>query len=206
MSRIGESWKRIEHRQVALAGDAESQLDAVQLELVDERLAAASHRSDGLLEEDRRPLELRLLLVGRVEVADRALARPLGGQQQHAHERRVLGRTTPSRAPGGRRPRATTRPPGTCASRPATRSSARRAANAGCPARDGRAGRRPRRAESRHGRSGGSTRPALDLPPAPTPARGRQFALRRNAPRPARGRKRRGFLRSSRRRPGDRRG
>ena len=39
--------ERIEHRQVALAGDAESQLDAVQLELVDERLAAASHRSTG---------------------------------------------------------------------------------------------------------------------------------------------------------------
>ena len=39
--------ERVEHRQVALAGDAEGQLDAVQLELVDERLAAASHRSTG---------------------------------------------------------------------------------------------------------------------------------------------------------------
>ena len=39
--------------------------------------AGARHRRDRLLEEDRRALELRLLLVGRVDVADRPLARPL---------------------------------------------------------------------------------------------------------------------------------
>ena len=42
-----------------------------------------------LLEEDCRALELRLRLVGRVEVADRPLAAPLGRQQQDAHEGRV---------------------------------------------------------------------------------------------------------------------
>src|SRR5207344_227868 len=49
-------------------------------------------RLERLLEKDGRALKLRLVLVGGVEVPDRALAGPLGGQEEYTNERRVLGR------------------------------------------------------------------------------------------------------------------
>ena len=82
--------ERVEHRQVALAREAEREVGAVQLELVDEDAAAGPH--SGNLEEDGRALEPRLVLVAGVDVADRPLARPLGGQEQDTDERGVLGR------------------------------------------------------------------------------------------------------------------
>ena len=80
--------QRVEHGQVALAGDAEGDLDPVHDELVDEELPAAPHvRASTVLEVHGGLLELRPVLVGRVDVANRALPRPLGGQDQDAHER-----------------------------------------------------------------------------------------------------------------------
>ena len=106
-----------------------------------------------MLEVHGRLLQLRTVLVGRVDVADRALPRPLGGQDQDAHERRRLMREpsrTPARGPTRtRRHPARTRP---CAPRSGCR--ARRARGSGSLARDACGCRRPHPAGSRCGRSG----------------------------------------------------
>src|SRR5436305_1349535 len=60
-------------------------------------------QADRAIEEDGRPLQARLLVVAGIDVADRPPSLPLGRQQQHAHERRVLilcgGRVDGLRAP-----------------------------------------------------------------------------------------------------------
>ena len=79
--------QRVEHGEVALTGDAERQLDPVHDELVDEELAARSHvRTSGCSKYTVGFCSLGRLVVGRVDVADRALAGPLCGQDQHADE------------------------------------------------------------------------------------------------------------------------
>ena len=79
----------VEHREEALARDAEDRVRPVHGELVDEELAAVATHS-WLFEIDAGALQLRLVLVGGIDVRDRPLARPLGRQHQHAHERRRL--------------------------------------------------------------------------------------------------------------------
>ncbi len=82
--------QRVEHREVALAREAEREIGAVQLELVDEDPPARPHS-----DTSRRivgALESRLVLVGGVEVADRAAPRPLGRQEHDADECGVLCR------------------------------------------------------------------------------------------------------------------
>ena len=80
--------ERVEHRQVALAGHAEGDVHPVHHELVDEEPASRPHvQCEPVLEEDGGLLELRAILVRRVDVADRALAGPLGRQDQDADER-----------------------------------------------------------------------------------------------------------------------
>ena len=153
---------------------------------------------DGLLEENGRALELRLLLVGGVEVADRALARPLARQEQNANERRFLLSPTRWPPPDRRRPRTTTRRRCRYARPCLERSSARRAAAGESRGQGARAGARLRPAESRRDRSGAATCPARDprraSRPRPAPRRGQ----RRSAPGSSRGRTRRGSRPSSR--------
>ena len=146
--------ERVEHGQVALAGHAEGDVHPVDDELVDEEPAARPHvRVEPVLEEDGGLLELRPILVGGVDVADRALPGPLGGQDQDADERRrlVLRRLGEHRIGAGLEP-GTARPVrGRCAPRCGCRSC--RGAGSGSPARDGCGCRRRRRAGSRCGRS-----------------------------------------------------
>ena len=98
--------ERVEHRQVALAGHAERDVDPVDARAGRRGACRPSSRqAQRVLEEDGGLLELRPILVGRIDVADRALPRPLGGQDQHADERRRLVRATPRRAPGRGRTR-----------------------------------------------------------------------------------------------------
>ena len=86
-------------------------------ELVDEDLPAAAVHS-ALLEVDARPLQLRLLLVGGIDVRDRPLAGPLG----RAGRARGRTRSPPCRRrprrPGRGRSRTTTRAARTRGSRP----------------------------------------------------------------------------------------
>ena len=103
----------VEHGEVALAGHAECDVDAVDDELVDEELPAGPQRQERAGARGRRSAvcSFGLLLVGGVDVADRPLARPLGGQQQHADERRRLGAATQS-ASTGSGPDSNQAPPG----------------------------------------------------------------------------------------------
>ena len=74
--------------------------------------ALPDRRHSGLertVEEHGWPLQLRLLLVGRIEVADRPLALPFGGQEQARERTRWARFRTRSRAPGSRRLRTTAR-------------------------------------------------------------------------------------------------
>ena len=81
----------VEHGQIALAGNAVGHVHPVHHELVDEEPAAAPHvRRKPVLEVDGWLLQLREIVVGGVDVADRALARPLGGEDHDADERRRL--------------------------------------------------------------------------------------------------------------------
>ena len=104
--------ERVEHCQVALAGDAEGDVHPVDDELVDEEPAARPHlRVEPVLEEDGGLLQLRPVLVGGIDVADRALSGPLGRQDQHTDERgrlvlRCLGehRIGAGLEPGAARP------------------------------------------------------------------------------------------------------
>ena len=66
--RIGDLVEPVEQREVALAGHAERDLGAVDRELVGEQLAAGRLTARPL-EVDVRALQLRLLLVGGVDVA-----------------------------------------------------------------------------------------------------------------------------------------
>ncbi len=87
-----ESRERRRAPAVALAGDAERKLGAVQLELVDERLAARpGHRSTGCSSRIVARWSFGLLRVRRVEIADRPFARPFSREEHDAHEGRVLG-------------------------------------------------------------------------------------------------------------------
>ena len=81
--------ERVEHGEVALARNAEGEVDPVQRELVDEDpAAAAAHRGSAIACSSRiAAVCFGAVLVGRIDVADRALARPLRGQHQHADER-----------------------------------------------------------------------------------------------------------------------
>ena len=90
MSRDRRVVERVEHGQVALAREAEREVGAVQLELVDEDLAAGPH--SGTSRRIVARLEPRRVLVGRIDVADRPASRPLGREEQHADEGGVLGR------------------------------------------------------------------------------------------------------------------
>ena len=67
--------ERVEHGQVALPREAEREVGAVELELVDED--ADPRSSQRHLEEDGRALESRPVLVGGIDVADRAAPRPI---------------------------------------------------------------------------------------------------------------------------------
>ena len=101
--RIGRVVQGVEHGEVALAGHAEASVDAVDDELVDEDLSAgAAHvRRSGCSRKTVGLCSFGLILVGRIDVADRPLPRPLGGQDQHANERRRPDAVTPL---PGRRP------------------------------------------------------------------------------------------------------
>ena len=57
--------ERVEHREIALARHAEREVDAVDLELVDENPPATAAHAQRAVEEHRRPLQLRFLVVGR---------------------------------------------------------------------------------------------------------------------------------------------
>ncbi len=112
----------VEQLEVALARHAERDLGAVHRELVGEQLAAPARRSQTVLEVDARALELRLLVVGRVDVADRALALPLAPAAR-ARARTPSPRSpTRRRTPGRGRSRTTTRTARTRATSPASRS------------------------------------------------------------------------------------
>ena len=84
--------ERVEHGEVALARDAERERRRRAATSWSTRISPPrrlSRQGDRVLEEDRRPLQLRPVVVGGIDVADRPLPGPLGGQEQHADERRL---------------------------------------------------------------------------------------------------------------------
>ena len=87
----------VEDVDVALPGNAEREVDAVERQLVDEDPAAgAAHRGRAIACSRRTDADCSHRdAVGRLEVADGPLARPLGGQHQRAHERGLEVRRRP---------------------------------------------------------------------------------------------------------------
>ena len=189
----------------------------MERELVDEDPAAgAAHRGRAIACSRRTDADcFSATSVGRLEVADGPLARPLGGQHQRAHERGLEVRGRP--CDDGVGPALEPRAAGPVERRPSLRLDLDLAlrAGSGCPARGGCGGVRCRRAGSRPGRTarprrrtGRAARSARSARPRRRTRRGRAArraqARRPGPPRSARprrpGRRRRGCRRSSGRR------
>ena len=121
-------------------------------------------RSQLVFEVDVGALELRLVLVGRIDVADRALPAPLR-RSTSTRTNAVCSARRRRRRPARARTRTTTRTARTRATRPSRCGSRPRAAPGSRP-RDACAGRRRRPAGSRPGRSAraSAVRPLGQLP------------------------------------------
>ena len=182
--------ERVEHGEEALAGEAEREVGAVQLELVDDDPAAGPHSGTSSRTRARWSFGFSSSAGSRYRIV-RLPAHSAGSSRTRTNAV-VLGRRGRREHRRRPRPRTTTRRLGTCSRRRLGRSSARRAGACGCRDRDGRAGTRRRRAGSRRGRSGGPSRPGLDPPPPRRAARARRPRPRPHAPCRARRRRRHG--------------
>ena len=178
--------QRVEHREVALARHAEGEVDAVQLELVDEDPAARPHHRREPADGRRTPS------AAGASASPRPTGRRSGSSACPPIRPGSGGRERRPSPPRARRSRGSGRRPARTRSRrarrrrrsPACGSAARRAGGSGSPGPGGCAGRRSRRAGSRSGRSARATAWRDRGRPRRRRARPRR---RRRAPRRARG-------------------